>query len=77
MAAGEPAEDEAARAVAERHRCHTSSWFYECTPSFHRGLAEMYVSDARFTANYERHAPGLAAYVHDAIVANADALSAA
>lgn len=32
----------------------------------------MYVADPRFTATYEQIAPGLATYVHDAIVANAD-----
>lgn len=31
----------------------------------------MYVADPRFTAYYEAIAPGLARYVHDAIVANA------
>ena len=40
------------------------------------GLAEMYIADGRFTSTYERQAEGLAAYFHDAIVANADAVSA-
>ncbi len=31
----------------------------------------MYVADPRFTKLYEDVAPGLAQYVHDAIVANA------
>ena len=39
----------------------------------HRNLAEMYVADPRFAANYDRVAPGLAAYVRAAILANADA----
>jgi hypothetical protein len=33
-----------------------------------RGLAEMYIADPRFTANIDRIAPGLAQYIHDAIV---------
>ncbi len=37
----------------------------------HSGLADMYVADERFTAHYERRAPGLARYVHDAVKANA------
>ena len=37
----------------------------------HCGLAEMYVADPRFTARYEALAPGLAQYVHDAVLANA------
>ena len=52
-------------ASAAHHR-----WFYECTPEIHAGLAEMYVADPRFTATYEKIAPGLAQYLRDAIVAN-------
>ncbi len=74
-AAGEPADGAAARELAERHRRHISRWFYDCSPAFHRGLAEMYVADPRFEENYERRAAGLARYVHDAIVANAGAPS--
>jgi DNA-binding transcriptional MerR regulator len=71
MRAGEPADGAAARTLAERHRQHISRWFYPCSTRMHRGLAEMYVADPRFTETYEREAEGLAAYVHDAIVANA------
>lgn len=49
-----------------------NEWFYECRYEMHRGLAEMYLADERFTATFESVAPGLARYVHDAIVANAD-----
>ncbi len=38
----------------------------------HRGLADMYLADPRFTKTYDDRAPGLAQYVHDAIHANAD-----
>jgi DNA-binding transcriptional MerR regulator len=72
MRAGEPADGDAARALAERHRAHLSRWFYPCSPQMHRGLAEMYIGDERFARTYEREAEGLAAYFHDAIVANAD-----
>ena len=75
MRAGERADDAAARSLAERHREHISRWFYPCSPRMHRGLAEMYIADERFKRSYEREAAGLAAYVHDAIVANADAAS--
>jgi DNA-binding transcriptional MerR regulator len=69
---GEPAGGEAAMDVAERHRAHISHWFYDCSPEMHRGLGEMYIADERFTKTYEDQAPGLAAYVRDAVVANAD-----
>lgn len=71
LAAGEPADGAQAMALAEAHRRHISRWFYDCTHEMHAGLAELYISDPRFTAHYERHAPGLAAYVHDAFVAAA------
>jgi DNA-binding transcriptional MerR regulator len=70
LAAGADPSCAEARAVAERHRQHLSRWFYDCSPEMHRGLAEMYVADPRFTKIYEDRATGLAAFVHDAIVAN-------
>ena len=73
MRAGAPADGTEARALAERHRQHISRWFYPCSTQMHRGLAEMYVVDERFTQTYEREAAGLAGYFHDAIVAGADA----
>ena len=65
---GTPADAEGPRAVAERHREHLSRWFYEVSPEMHRQLAELYVADPRFAAQYETRASGLAGYVHDAIV---------
>ena len=42
-------------------------------PEMHRLLAQMYVTDPGFTEHYERRAPGLAKYVHDAILATSSA----
>jgi len=72
MQAGEPATGAAAIQIAEEHRQHIGRWFYECSHEMHRGLAEMYVSDPRFTANIDKVAPGLAAYTREAILANAE-----
>jgi hypothetical protein len=71
MSAGVPADSEQAMAIAEEHRQHISRWFYDCPPEMHAGLGRMYVEDERFTANYERIAPGLAEYVSTAVQANA------
>lgn len=71
MRAGSPADGTVAMAAAEAHRQHISRWFYDCGYDIHRGLADMYLADARFTAHYDDRAPGLAQYVHDAIHANA------
>jgi DNA-binding transcriptional MerR regulator len=70
--AGAAPADERAADVAERHRQHISRWFYDCSREVHVGLGEMYVADPRFAANYEPVRPGLAAYIRDAIRANAE-----
>lgn len=77
LAAGQPADGDGAQAVAERHRQHMTHWFYEVAPQTHRNLAELYIADDRYAASYEKVAPGLAQYVHDAVIANADATEAA
>jgi MerR family transcriptional regulator, thiopeptide resistance regulator len=68
---GELADSARAMDAAEAHRRHISRWFYKCTREMHTGLAALFISDERFALSYERHAPGLARYVHDAIRANA------
>jgi MerR family transcriptional regulator, thiopeptide resistance regulator len=71
LRAGEPATGERARAVAERHRQHISQWFYDCSPQMHGCIGEMIVADRRFAHDYEQRVEGLAAYVRDAFVSNA------
>jgi len=77
LTSGQPATSEAAMDAAEQHRRHIQDRFYDLDHDFHRGLADMYVADPRFTKTYDDLAPGLAAYVHDAIHANADRHAAA
>ncbi|MFB8776555.1 MerR family transcriptional regulator [Streptomyces broussonetiae] len=71
MASGEPPTGERAMDMAEEHRQHICSWFYECPYDIHQGLAEMYVADERFKAYYDSMRPGLAEHLREAIVANA------
>ncbi|MFJ4721881.1 MerR family transcriptional regulator [Streptomyces luteogriseus] len=71
MSADEPPTGEAAMTLAEEHRQHIRTWFYECTYDIHRCLGEMYVSDERFKAFYDALRPGLAEHLRDAIAANA------
>ncbi|WP_461166451.1 MerR family transcriptional regulator [Tsukamurella serpentis] len=66
----EPGTD-AANRLAERHRGGIEV-FYDCDHAMQVCLAQMYLADERFTKYYEDIAPGLAQYVHDVIVANAD-----
>jgi DNA-binding transcriptional MerR regulator len=58
--------------AAEAHRRHIHERFYDLDHRVHRGLADMYVADPRFTKTYDDLEPRLAAYVREAIHANAD-----
>jgi DNA-binding transcriptional MerR regulator len=60
-----------ARAAAAMHRAAISRWYYPCSVEMQVGLAEMYLADPRFTTHYDEHLPGLAQYVHDAIMESA------
>ncbi|MFI9611459.1 MerR family transcriptional regulator [Streptomyces sp. NPDC052023] len=71
MAAGTPADSEAAMDTAEEHRLFITRSYYDCSHEMHGCLGEMYVSDPRFTATYDKIRPGLAVYLRDAIKANA------
>ena len=72
LGAGLPATSSQAMDAAEAARRQIDTWFYDCSHEFQRNLGDMYVADPRFTKTYEDLAPGLAAYVRDAIHANAD-----
>lgn len=71
MRSGAAPDSEGAMDLAEAHRQGITKWFYDCGYDIHRGLAEMYVADERFSKHYDDLAPGLARYVHEAILANA------
>jgi DNA-binding transcriptional MerR regulator len=68
---GTAATDEAAMDVAERHRRHIDRWFYPCSAQMHAGLADMFVADPRFAANFDKYGDDLTAYVAASIKANA------
>ena len=68
--AGVSPDDERAMDVADEARLQIDRWFYPCSPEMHMGLGDMYIADARFTAHYDQHRPGLAAWFRDAIAAN-------
>ena len=71
LTSGEQPEGPRARELAERHRLHIDAAYYPCSHEMHCILADMYVGDERFARHYDDRAPGLAAYVRAAIVANA------
>jgi len=66
-----PADDPRAMDLAEQARLQIDTWFYPCSHEMHVNLAEMYITDPRFMATYEKIHEGMAQYWHDAILANA------
>ena len=67
---GVPADSVAAMNASEEHRQHITRWFYSCSKVIHKGLGEMYTSDPRFMATFEKIKKGLAQYVCEAFIAN-------
>ncbi|MDX1659079.1 MAG: MerR family transcriptional regulator [Nitriliruptorales bacterium] len=69
---GAPPDAEPAMDAVEAHRRQIDERFYPCSHEMQVQLGEMYVADPRFRATYEELAEGLAEWVRDAIVANAN-----
>ena len=64
--AGKPADSDEVQQIARR-QIDWLSITMEPTKGYVIGLGEMYVADPRFTANYDRHADGTAAFIRDAM----------
>lgn len=71
LAAGVAPGSPDANVLAERHRASIAR-YYDCGYEMQVNLAEMYLADQRFTKHYDDIAPGLAQYLRDVIVANAE-----
>ena len=72
MADGAAVADERVQAEVHAHYGWICQYWTPDAAAY-RCLGQMYVDDARFTATYDRIAPGLAAYYRDAMAAYADA----
>ncbi|MFF9852868.1 MerR family transcriptional regulator [Streptomyces litmocidini] len=72
MSEGRDPRSEEAMDLAEAHRRHLTTWFFECHPRTHVELAEMYVADENFHAFYEAIHPGLPEHLREAVRANAE-----
>lgn len=67
VAAGEDPAGEEGQRIAALHAKWLSYGGQSCTPAKHRGIAELYVLDERFTAYYDRATPGCARFLRDAV----------
>ncbi|MDT0269513.1 MerR family transcriptional regulator [Streptomyces sp. DSM 44915] len=71
LASGAAPDSEAAMELAEEHRQQIRAAYYDCSHEMHANLAELYVTDERFTRTYDAVRPGLARFLRDAVRANA------
>ena len=60
-------ESDAGREVTQLHRRWLTITGNQYDESRHKGLAELYVADARFTAYYDAQVPGCARFLRDAV----------
>lgn len=63
---GDPASELAQKACA-LHKQWLCFYWDKYSPQAHIGIAQMYVDDERFTAYYEKIAPGCAVFLRDAV----------
>lgn len=67
QAGADPAGPEG-KALTDLHRRWLTVTGNPYDPAKHRGLAELYVADGRFTAYYDRDVPGCARFLRDAVL---------
>ncbi len=67
QAGADPAGPEGQHIAALHRRWLSYSW-EAYTPQAHAGLADLYISDPRFTAYYDWEIPGCAAFLRDAVI---------
>ena len=60
-------DSEEGRAVYEMHRRWLATTDKKLTAAKHKGIAQLYVLDERFTAYYDKEVPGCARFLRDAV----------
>ena len=61
-------DSEDGRVLCALHRQWLTITGNRYDPAKHRGIAELYVMDERFTAYYDKHLPGCARFLRDAVI---------
>lgn len=62
----QPVDSDKVQALIRRHHTNNER-FYKTNAAVYKGLADMYVSDLRFTEFYDNYKPGLAKFIRDAM----------
>ena len=65
--AGVSPADPSAALLVEKLQAYITENFYSCSKDILAGLGQMYVADARFQKNIDRHGAGTAEFIRDAI----------
>ena len=66
--AGLSPEDQEGKEITAFHRRWLTITGKQYDPAKHRGIAELYVMDERFTAYYDKQVPGCARFLRDAVI---------
>ena len=74
VASGDDPAGDAGKEIAALHRRWLTLAGNCCDVQRHKGLAELYIQDERFTAYYDRETPGCAQFLRDAVLHWAAAL---
>ena len=67
MQDGNTADSAEAQALVKELQNYITENYYTCTTEILAGLGQMYVTDERFKENIDKHTPGTAAFVSQAI----------
>ena len=67
MQSGETPDSEASQSLVKTLQSHITDNYYTCTKEILKGLGQMYVADARFKQNIDKHADGTAEFISKAI----------
>jgi len=67
VAHGLSPESEAGRTIADLHRRWLTVTIRDYTPAKHKGIAQLYVLDERFTAYYDKNLSGCARFLTDCV----------
>ena len=68
---GNPPDSPHVQALVRRFQAHVTEHYYPCTDEILAGLGEMYLADERYQKNFDRRAPGFAAFLSEAFRAAA------
>ena len=67
MKEGHAVDSTEAQTLVKELQNYITENYYTCTDEILAGLGQMYVADERFKTNIDKHTPGTAAFVSEAI----------